>query len=181
MDIPDHPHVCQALEKDEKDLSHLLWSVMCSDSLENSVLELRGNEADAFMNLIWEVCSSCIMAIQLPDHFIYQIMHKQSFGDDETYYQKAHRLLLKLSQACDKIPSKLFITGVKLVVKDVASGGFANIHRGSYRGVDVALKSVRVFLNNHDHQPQKIQWVQRLCQYYLVDVDLTLVPTGSVS
>jgi len=85
------------------------------------------------------------------------------------------------SQACDKIPSKLFITGVKLVMKDIAGEGFANIHRGSYRGVHVALKSVWIFQTSPDHQVQKIQQVQRLYQYYLVDVNLTLELTGSVS
>ena len=97
MDISDHPHVRQALEKDKKDLSHLLSSVMCSDPLEKSVLELRGNEADAFMKLICKVCLSFTMTIQLPDHFICQIVHRRSFGDDENHYHKAHQLLLKLT------------------------------------------------------------------------------------
>jgi hypothetical protein len=65
MGISDNPGVHHALETDEKDLSRLLWSVLCSITLEKSVLELKGYEADCFMNLISVVCQSSYLFISL--------------------------------------------------------------------------------------------------------------------
>lgn len=107
-------------------------------------------------------------------------MDKRLFGDDDTFYRKAQKLLLNLSQACDKIPSSLFIKGVKLTRKNIVfSGGFADIYLASYNGQDVALKCVRIFQNNQDHY--RIQRVHNLHCINRSMLVTSLARTGSAS
>jgi hypothetical protein len=113
MNISNNLGIHQALENDEKDVSRLLWSVLCSTTLEKSVLELKGHEADCFMNLISVVRPSSHLFADLLNSYSFKIMDKRSFGDDEAFYRMAHRLLLKLSRTCDNIPSTLPIEGVR--------------------------------------------------------------------
>jgi len=57
-----------------------------------------------------------------------------------------HRLLVKLSEASDTLPSSLFIKGIKLLENNAEyGGGFADIFRAEYRGERVALKRLRIF------------------------------------
>jgi hypothetical protein len=56
----------------------------------------------------------------------------------------ALQLLVKISNRSGRLPESLFIRG--LVVEDVplVHGGFADVFRGSYLGVPVAVKRLRV-------------------------------------
>ncbi|KAJ7238886.1 kinase-like domain-containing protein [Mycena rebaudengoi] len=55
-------------------------------------------------------------------------------------------MIIKLSEACDKLPSSLFITGVSGRDHNATFGGaFGDIYRASYGGKTVALKHMRTF------------------------------------
>jgi hypothetical protein len=65
---------------------------------------------------------------------------------EQEYNAKARRMIIKLSEACDKLPSSLFITGVSERDHDATfGGGFGDIYRASYGGKTVALKRMRMF------------------------------------
>jgi hypothetical protein len=76
-----------------------------------------------------------------------QVLDKGSIqSEDEGFTLKARRLLVKLSEASDTLPSSLFIQGVSRLDSEATFGGtFGDIYRASYQGQDVALKRIRVF------------------------------------
>ncbi|KAJ7349717.1 kinase-like domain-containing protein [Mycena albidolilacea] len=64
----------------------------------------------------------------------------------QEHSRKAHRIIRKLSEACDKLPSSLFITGVNgRGEHPTFGGGFGNVYRASYDNKPVALKVMRHF------------------------------------
>ncbi|KAJ7229243.1 kinase-like domain-containing protein [Mycena rebaudengoi] len=65
---------------------------------------------------------------------------------ERDHKSKARRIILKLSEACDKLPSSLFISGVTGCDEHATfGGGFGDIYQASYAGKTVALKLVRTF------------------------------------
>ncbi|KAJ7281522.1 kinase-like domain-containing protein [Mycena rebaudengoi] len=96
-----------------------------------------------------------------------QVLDKGSIqsAEDEDFTLKARRLLVKLSEASDTLPSSLFIQGVARVDQEATFGGtFGDIYRASYQGEDVALKRIRVF--QRDATRHKIR--QRFCREALL-------------
>ncbi|KAJ6576220.1 kinase-like domain-containing protein [Mycena sp. CBHHK59/15] len=64
----------------------------------------------------------------------------------------------KLSEACDQLPSSLFITGVNDRDEDATfAGGFGDVYRASYSGKKVALKRIRTF--TADSSPHRTRLV----------------------
>ncbi|KAJ7269797.1 hypothetical protein C8J57DRAFT_1607675 [Mycena rebaudengoi] len=64
---------------------------------------------------------------------------------------RARRIILKLSEGCDKLPSSSFITGVTGRDEHATfGGGFGDIYRATYAGKTVALKHVRTFHRDAD-------------------------------
>ncbi|KAJ7145863.1 hypothetical protein C8R44DRAFT_582160, partial [Mycena epipterygia] len=69
------------------------------------------------------------------------------------------RIIIKLSEACDKLPSSLFITGVTEPDEHPTfRGGFGDIYRASYAGNMVAVKRVRTFHNDADPRRIRLQF-----------------------
>ncbi|KAJ7017023.1 kinase-like domain-containing protein [Mycena alexandri] len=65
----------------------------------------------------------------------------------------ARRLIVKLSEACDKLPSALFVTGVVgRHAYPSFHGGFGDIYQASYAGSTVALKHMRTFTDRGQDQ-----------------------------
>ncbi|KAJ7145877.1 kinase-like domain-containing protein, partial [Mycena epipterygia] len=61
--------------------------------------------------------------------------------------RKARRIIRKLSESCDKLPSALFITGVSEREEyPTFGGGYGDIYRASHNNKPVALKHLRHFL-----------------------------------
>ncbi|KAJ7180706.1 hypothetical protein C8R46DRAFT_1070338 [Mycena filopes] len=119
LGISNDRRLRDALQKDEADIARLFKLVVSSDIHKKAVLRLKGGSAQNCVDLIQDV------------------LDKGSFqAGDEGFTLKARRLLVKLSQASDTLPSSLFIEGAPL----------ATIYRASYQGQDVvALKRIRVF------------------------------------
>jgi hypothetical protein len=65
--------------------------------------------------------------------------------------RRAQRMVRKLSEASDNLPSSLFITGVTGREKyPTSGGGFADIYRCRYNNQAVALKQIRQFVRGAD-------------------------------
>jgi hypothetical protein len=78
-------------------------------------------------------------------------LDKRSFWklDNGVAAQNLHRLLVKVSEACNLLPASLSIKGVTEVgLSAVFGGGFADIFQATYKGRDVALKRLRLFHAN---------------------------------
>ncbi|KAJ7224795.1 kinase-like domain-containing protein [Mycena rebaudengoi] len=78
-------------------------------------------------------------------------------------------MILKLSEACDKLPSSLFITGVSGRDHDATfGGGFGDIFQASYGGKTVALKRMRTFHRGPELRRIRLQF----CREALIWQDL---------
>ncbi|KAJ7279092.1 kinase-like domain-containing protein, partial [Mycena rebaudengoi] len=75
------------------------------------------------------------------------------------------RIIRKLSEASERLPSSLFITGVTGCEEWPSSGGgFANVYRGYYNGKPVALKLLRQFVRGEELRTIRL----RFCREALV-------------
>ena len=80
-------------------------------------------------------------------------------------------LSINVSQTSDQLPKSIFISGVKLKDKNPVRGGaFADIFHGQYMGKLVAVKKLRVFMQEREelrdktsrvslfHSPELLSW-----------------------
>ncbi|KAJ6504018.1 kinase-like domain-containing protein [Mycena vulgaris] len=105
----------------------LLVHVLDSSDARHSARRLHDQDAQYFLDAVHHVlCRGSLPTAQ--------------------YAFDARRLMLKLSEACETVPSTLLITGVTdRSEHPIFSGGFGDVFRASYRARPVALKRLRVF------------------------------------
>jgi hypothetical protein len=79
-------------------------------------------------------------------------------------FERQHRiaiyLLIKLASNSGELPPSLFLSGVEIATRDPdAVGGFADIFRGTYQGVAVAIKRLRLSTAGRDdiHKVRRFQ------------------------
>ncbi|KAJ7224831.1 hypothetical protein C8J57DRAFT_961078, partial [Mycena rebaudengoi] len=104
----------KALHDDETRIATHLISILDSQTAKEAVLVLEGDSAQHFLDVIQHTLDRGLLIGQ-------------------EHNSKAQRMMIKLSNACDKFPSSLFITGVS--GRDnyaTFGGGFGDIYRASY-------------------------------------------------
>ncbi|KAJ7646792.1 kinase-like domain-containing protein [Roridomyces roridus] len=120
------------LRRDEKLIASRLLSILYSKADEDAVLRLEGDTAQSFLDVVQDTIDRGFMIG--PEHS-----------------RKAQRIIRKLSESCEKLPSSLFVTGV--TGRDSHprfGGGFADVYRALYKDKTVALKHMRQFLRGAD-------------------------------
>ncbi|EEB90030.1 hypothetical protein MPER_11817, partial [Moniliophthora perniciosa FA553] len=140
LDPTENRRLRDALRKDEEAIANLLNSAVRSSQTEfkEALLSLQGEDAQ-----------SCV-------DFIQDILDKCNPERDELKH-KAQRLLVKLSEAQDILPSSLFIKGVKRQDTHAHFGGsFGDIYRAMYKSSEVAIKRIRVFQDTLARDRRKI-------------------------
>ncbi|KAJ7067087.1 kinase-like domain-containing protein [Mycena amicta] len=116
------------LRSDDQKLIEQVFVIAGSREWDATVLSLRGDLAQRFLD----------GAQGLLDRR--QIVWGQE--------HKLHRMIRKLSDASDRLPSSLFIQGIsERGEHPVYGGGFGDIYRASYNTKPVALKLMRHFLH----------------------------------
>ena len=75
-----------------------------------------------------------------------------------------------MSESCDKLPSSLFIKGVRDPDAQASfGGGFGDVYRASYDGSVVALKRMRVFQRDEGMtRMRRVSGFHALCTYSLM-------------
>ncbi|ESK85293.1 kinase-likeprotein [Moniliophthora roreri MCA 2997] len=150
LNSSDDRHLHDALRKDEEAIAGLLSSAIGSEGnkFKDALLALKDEDAQSCADLIQDVIDKC------------------SPERDEFKYQ-AQRLLVKLCEAQDVLPSSLFIKGVIRQDTDAHFGGsFGDIYRATYNGSEVAIKRIRVFQDTVASERRKI--FKRLCREALL-------------
>ncbi|KAF7373187.1 Kinase-like protein [Mycena sanguinolenta] len=159
LGLMNDPGFQTALYADEERIATLLVSILSSKSDEELVLRLQGDSAQHFLDVAQETLDGGFM--MAPEH-----------------NRMARRIIRKLSASCDRLPSSLFIVGVKgRDEHPTFGGGFGDIYRASYDDQHVALKRMRHFLHGSDlrriHLLYEIaQGLEYLHSYAIVHGDL---------
>ncbi|KAJ7921479.1 hypothetical protein B0H13DRAFT_1544815, partial [Mycena leptocephala] len=102
----------KALRADEERIATLLVSVF--DSEEDLALSLEGDAAQSFIDVVQNALD-------------------RGFLMDPQNSRRARRIIRKLSEVSDNLPSSLYITGVTGSEEHPTyGGGFADIYRSTY-------------------------------------------------
>ncbi|KAJ7656694.1 kinase-like domain-containing protein [Mycena rosella] len=132
LGLANDPNLRKALRTDEERIVTLLVSIFNCKTAEDLVLRLEGGSAQSFLDVVQDTLDRGFL--MAPEHS-----------------QKARRIIRKLSETCDKLPSSLFITGVSgREEHPTFGGGYGDIYRASYGNTTVALKHMRHFLRGSD-------------------------------
>ncbi|KAJ6482843.1 kinase-like domain-containing protein [Mycena vitilis] len=135
-----------ALRADEEQIAALIPSVLNSDL----VLSLEGESAQNLLDVIQDALNRGFL--MAPEHS-----------------RQARRVIRKLSESCDKLPSSLFISGVTgREEHPTFAGGFGDIYRATYGNKTVALKHMRHFIQTSEIRDIRL----KLCREALVWKDL---------
>ncbi|KAJ7938169.1 kinase-like domain-containing protein [Mycena leptocephala] len=139
QDLPPND-LRDALQACEQRLCASLLVVLGSRDAKRAVLLLEGGRAQSFLD-----------AVQ-------GLLDRGSLPNAD-YVSKARRLIIRLSEARDQLPSSLFITGVTDHDEHPTfSGGFGDIFRASFSGNTVALKRIRMFQAGADSPRSRLQF-----------------------
>ncbi|KAJ6476320.1 kinase-like domain-containing protein, partial [Mycena sanguinolenta] len=150
MKLTNDPDLRTAIRIDEERIASLLVSIFNSKSDEQAVLRLEGNSAQDVLDVIQETLD-------------------RGFIMTQEHARMARRIVRKLSESCDSLPSSLFIVGVEgRDEHPTFGGGFGDIYCASHGGQRVALKRMRHFLRGSDLR--RIRSI--LCREALVWKDL---------
>ncbi|KAJ7231335.1 kinase-like domain-containing protein [Mycena rebaudengoi] len=138
--ISSDPRLRDALHEDETRIATYLVSILDSQAANEAVLALEGDAAQHFLDVIQHTLDRGLLIAQ-------------------EHNSKAQRMMIKLSNAYDKFPSSLFITGVS-GRDDYATfgGGFGDIYRASYDGKTIALKHMRTFHRGSELRRIRLQF-----------------------
>jgi hypothetical protein len=148
------PHIEESLEL-VQDLK-VLWPDQAS---REALCSLCGEQAQRMVDVLQRVrfqypSSSLALNLRL------QLLDRAD-SDDQTRRCMIY-LLLRLCQQNTTFPSSLTIHDVDIgnVLDPIDGGGFADIFKGRYDGVDVAIKRLRVF-QNHRARTHKVCVIYR--------------------
>ncbi|TFK43201.1 kinase-like domain-containing protein [Crucibulum laeve] len=145
MQLSD-PKIRDAIEEDECFIFQSLTDIIALESGRKDILQLQEQDAQGFIDLI-------------------QMALDRNKLQDVELQRIAQRLVMKLCEKANTLPSSLVIEGVELRERDaIYGGGFADIYRGSYQGKDVALKRMRIFQRGQDRQKMH----KNLCREALI-------------
>ncbi|KAJ7224800.1 kinase-like domain-containing protein [Mycena rebaudengoi] len=145
LGISSDPKLREALHEDETRIAKHLQSILDSQAAKEAVLVLKGDSAQHFLDVIHMLRDLFKFLFGTCLTSLYQTLDRGLLIEQE-HNAKARRMIIKLSEACDKLPSSLFITGVSGRDHDATfGGGFGDIYRASYGGKTVALKHMRTF------------------------------------
>ncbi|KAK7438583.1 hypothetical protein VKT23_017918 [Stygiomarasmius scandens] len=145
--MPEDHRIQEALQKDEDEIAGILHSISQSDVSRQAVLALKGDDVQKFLDVVQDILDKG-----------YLLSHEENA-------QATRRLLVQLSETCDKLPSSLFIKGVERPDEQATfSGGFGDVFRADYQGQHVVLKRMRIF----QRDPGLPNICRRFCREALV-------------
>ncbi|KAF7373453.1 Kinase-like protein [Mycena sanguinolenta] len=128
LGLANDPKLRAAQRTDDERIAANLISIFNSKDEEDVVLRLEGDPAQYFLDVVQETLDQGLLL-------------------EENHSRMARRMIRKLSERCDMLPSSLFITGVSgREEHPTFGGGYGDIFRASYNEKPVALKRMRYFL-----------------------------------
>ncbi|KAJ7778493.1 kinase-like domain-containing protein [Mycena metata] len=152
LNLGDDPGLRTALRADDERIAAHILPILDSKEAQYRVLNLDPESAQSFLDVIQDVLDRGFFTTREQSH-------------------QARRMIGRLAELCDRLPTSLFISGVtERDEHPTFAGGFGDVYRASYNNKPVALKHVRHFLQNSDSEIRRIRL--KLCQEALVWRDL---------
>ncbi|KAF8205640.1 kinase-like domain-containing protein [Mycena galopus ATCC 62051] len=150
LDLMNDPGLRTAMRADEERIAAFLVSILSSETDEDAVMRLEGDSAQHFLDVVQETLDRGFMITQ-------------------EHARMALRIIRKLSESCEMLPSSVFIVGVNARDEHPSfGGGFGDIYRAMYGDQPVALKRMRYFLRGSDLRRIRLKF----CREALVWKDL---------
>ncbi|KAJ7353455.1 kinase-like domain-containing protein [Mycena albidolilacea] len=150
LGLTNNPRLRAAQRKDDQRIAAVLVSIFNSKFEEAAVLGLEGDSAQCFLDVV-------------------QSALDKGFLLREDHSRMARRIIRKLSESCDRLPSSLFISGVTGREEyPTFGGGYGDIYRALHNSKPVALKRMRYFLRGADLRRLNLKF----CREALVWKDL---------
>lgn len=153
----DESHIMRALKMDDSSLYKMLEHVLVHEQEE--VIALRDDDAATFLSLVHAVSTMLLflsaarpahcLLMETLDAFTDVHLRQSSWmlwkqrEESECFEKLLRRTGVRLSMASLILPEGMYLTGVALRDTRLASGGYADIHMGTFRGERVALKVMR--------------------------------------
>ncbi|KAK7055182.1 kinase-like protein [Favolaschia claudopus] len=127
------PNLRAAQRSDSERIATLLAASFKSEDDKNTILNLSGDSAQSFLDVIQESLDKGLLL-------------------DVEQSRMARNMIRQLSESCDSLPSSLFIpNGVHACEQyPTFGGGFGDIYRAIMHDKPVALKRMRHFLRGSD-------------------------------
>ncbi|KAJ7185295.1 kinase-like domain-containing protein, partial [Mycena filopes] len=128
LGVKDDDGLRVALHTGDERIAELLQSIFKSGKAEATMLKLKGDAAQDFLDVVQATLDRGLLVAE----------------DD---IRRARRMILKLSESSEKLPSGVFITGVTRRGPDPTfGGGYCDVYLGSHGDQMVAVKHIRQFL-----------------------------------
>lgn len=144
-------------------MRHELWHSFCPSSTLKSRSMMSSVSRASQPNVSSMSSKMCVPLLfhHLAIDYRFQALDR-GFLMAQEHSRRARRLIRKLCELCDKLPSSLFITGVSGREEHPAfRGGFGDVYRASYGNKTVALKYMRYFLRGSELQKIRLVSFQR--------------------
>ncbi|THU98994.1 hypothetical protein K435DRAFT_659807, partial [Dendrothele bispora CBS 962.96] len=123
LNLAEDQRVREAVQKDELEIAGLLHDVSESAASRHALLDLEGEDAQKFFDVIQDVIDKG-----------YLLNHEDN--------ALARMLLVGLSETSEDLPSSLFLKGIEGPDEHLNCGG--DVYQAMYNGQRVALKRMRV-------------------------------------
>ncbi|KAF8150317.1 kinase-like domain-containing protein [Mycena galopus ATCC 62051] len=169
LELANHPDLRIAMRADEEQIATFLVSIFSSQSDKETVLRLEGDSAQHFMDVVQEVV--CLFILENPKSCLTHLpqMLDRGFLMKQEHTRMAFRIIRKLSESRDMLPTSLYIVGVHDREEHPSfGGGFADVYSASYRNQPVALKCMRLLFHGSDLRRIRLKF----CREALIWKDL---------
>ncbi|KAF8183881.1 kinase-like domain-containing protein [Mycena galopus ATCC 62051] len=150
LGLANDPNFNAAWRKDKERIATLLVSIFTSRRLKYAALRLEGHSAQCFLNVVQKTLDTKGFIV-------------------EEHSQTARRIIQKLFESSNKLPSSFLITGITGKGRHCTyAGAYGDIYRASWGNQTVALKYMRAvhFLHTRSSELHHIR--QKFCREVLV-------------
>ncbi|KAF8212600.1 kinase-like domain-containing protein [Mycena galopus ATCC 62051] len=168
IDATHLQHFIEAVWKDHLMMILVVYEILRSKTDVDDIMHLRGDKAQFILDLTQDAIRTHIDFMHIvrggAPHlrgarrvFLNKILELGLLRnvDRASTQLDARRLLVKLSEACDSLPSSLTIRGIdNKSANPISGGGFADIYEAQYEGHRVALKRLRSFQEDSEENRQ---------------------------
>ncbi|KAJ6538341.1 kinase-like domain-containing protein [Mycena vulgaris] len=148
------------LEDIEAQIGTFLTHILTSRDARHAARHLQQRNAQSFIDAIQDVCFCVAITVILKSLTLHnsQVLDRGTLPNASSR-SKARRLMRKMSEAHDQLPSSLFIRGVNDHDEHPTfGGGFGDVYRASYQDKMVALKRIRTFTADSTSHLNRLQF-----------------------